>query len=343
MTTPSTPRVTVLLPVWNGEPHLGPAIASVVAQTMPDFELLIVDDGSTDRSREVARSYRDPRVRVLENGRNLGLAATLNRGLREARGSLIARQDADDLSAPDRLALQCEAMDRRRDLALLGTQAQVIDVGGRRAGSIARGGETGSIRWELLFDNAFVHSSVLFRRLVVLDEMGGYDERIRYCQDYELWSRLVRTHAAANLDRALVQCRAHGASMTTTGGEANVRESEAVMVANLHATLGVEVTPADVAVVPKLRLGLPGVDPEQFLSRFESLLAAYRRRFPEVNRSRDFDRTVARQLATVLRVSRFRGSIARRVLGMDAAKPQVLREVTRALLSWARRRITFAP
>ena len=339
MSSTVPPRVTVLLPVFNGGPHLGPAIESVLAQTMADFELLVLDDGSTDGSLEVARSCRDPRVRVVENGRNLGLTATLNRGLREARAPLIARQDADDLSAPDRLSAQAEAMARRPDLALLGTQADVIDSGGRHAGSIVRSCEQGSIRWELLFDNAFVHSSVMFRREVVLDEAGGYDEALRYCQDYALWTRLVRAHAVANLGRALVRCRVHGASMTTTGGEANRRESEAMIVANLRATLGAEVTEADAAVVPKLRLGLPGVAAEEFLDRFERLLAAYRRRFPEVTGSRDFDQTVARQLVTVLRLSRFDGAIAQRVLRMDARKTEVLREVGRGLVVWARRRV----
>src|SRR6185369_16123832 len=150
-------------------------------------------------------SFRDSRLRVIENGRNLGLTASLNRGLREARAPLIARQDADDLSAPDRLALQAAEMARRPELALLGTQADVIDARGRRAGSLARSCEHDSIRWELLFDNAFVHSSVMFRREVVLGELGGYDLGHGYGEDFALWSRLVRTHLSANLDRVLVR------------------------------------------------------------------------------------------------------------------------------------------
>jgi hypothetical protein len=335
--------ITVLLPVFNGGPYLRPAIESVLAQTLSDFELLVVDDGSTDGSLEVARSLRDPRLRVVENGRNLGLTASLNRGLHEARAPLVARQDADDLSAPDRLARQADLMARRPELALLGTQADVIDARGRRGGSLARSCEHDSIRWELLFDNAFVHSSVMFRRKVVLEEAGGYDEGLRYCQDFALWSRLVRSHAAANLDRPLVRCRAHGRSMTTTGGDANVRESEATIAANLHATLGGDVTAADVALVPQLRLGLPSVAAEDFLDRFEGLLGAYRRRFPAVTRSRDFDRTVARQLATVLRVSRYRGSVARRVLRVEARHSLVLRAVARDLVAWTRRRSTPDP
>jgi hypothetical protein len=332
--------ITVLLPVFNGGPYLRLAIESVLAQTLTEFDLLVIDDGSTDGSLEVARSYRDPRLRVLENGRNLGLTATLNRGLRETRAPLVARQDADDVSAPDRLAGQAEAMGRRPELALLGTQADVIDARGRRGGFIARSCTHDSIRWELLFDNAFVHSSVMFRREVVLDEAGGYDEGLRYCQDFALWSRLVRTHAVANLDRALVGCRAHGGSMTTTGGDANLAESQMTIAANLRATLGDDVTAADAALVPKLRLGLPSMDAMSFLDAFERVLGAYRTRFPAVVGSPDFDRMVARQLATVLRVSRRRGPVARRVLRLEAARPsRVLGAVARDLVSWLRRRV----
>jgi hypothetical protein len=331
------------MPVFNGGDYLRPAIESLLVQTMRDFELLVVDDGSTDGSGDVARSYGDPRIRVIENGRNLGLTASLNRGLREARAALVARQDADDLSVPSRLEAQAELLDRRTEIALLGSQAGVIDAAGRDAGYIARSCEHDSIRWELLFDNAFVHTSVMFRREVVLGELGGYDVGHRYGEDFALWSRLVRTHVSANTDRVLVRCRAHGGSMTTTLAEANLRENEATIAANLYATLGDDVTPADVALVPKLRLGLPSVEAGDFLDRFAHLLGVYRRRFPAVTRSRDFDQTVARQLATVLRVSRFRGSVVRRVLGMEARRSRVLREVARDLVSWARRRATSAP
>src|SRR5436305_1957061 len=101
--------------------HVGAAIESILAQTYRDFELLVVDDGSSDRSLEIVRSYHDARIRVLVNEHNVGLPASLNRGLAESRCGLIARQDADDLSRPDRLERQVAVMMRRPELALLGT------------------------------------------------------------------------------------------------------------------------------------------------------------------------------------------------------------------------------
>jgi Glycosyl transferase family 2 len=332
-------RVTVLLPVFDGGLYLGQAIESVLAQTLSDFELLVIDDGSQDESLAVARSYRDPRLRVLENGRNRGLTATLNRGLREAKAPLVARLDADDVCVPERLERQVDAMARRPELALLGSQAAVIDAAGRRVALLARGCEPETIRWELLFNNAFVHSSVVFRRDLVLGAFGGYDERIRYCQDFDLWSRLARAHPVANLDRELVRCRAHASSMTATGGAGNVRETDAVIATNLGATLGDEVTADDLARIPELRLGLPRGQPRAFLEAYERLLGAYRRRYLGTAPTADFRRAVARHLSTLLRVSRLRhAGVDARVLRLQTQGYPVAQESLRYLAEWARGR-----
>src|SRR5215216_775869 len=111
------PKVTVLMPLFNAERHVAAAIASILRQTYRDFELLVIDDGSSDRSRDIARSFDDSRIRVLANERNVGLASSLNRGLNAAKGDLIARQDADDVSNSERLARQVAEMELRPELA----------------------------------------------------------------------------------------------------------------------------------------------------------------------------------------------------------------------------------
>ena len=338
------PRVTVLLPVFNGGPHLGPAITSILGQTMTDFELLVLDDGSTDGSDRMARSYPDPRIRVIGNARQRGLTTTLNLGLREARAELIARQDADDVSAPSRLELQVAEMARRPDLALLGAQAVMIDDAGRYAGDIARGCDHDTIRWELLFDNAFVHSSVMFRRSVVVDALGGYDEGFRYCQDYELWCRLVRRYRAANLGEVLVQCRTHARSMTATGGFENVRESEAAVAANIRATLGEAIEASDVPTALQLRIGLRRAQAARFAEVFERMLRAYQRLRPGVAESPDFRQSVARQLVTALRASRLGSlSVVRRALAAEAEGFPVLRQSVREVAAWFRTRAPAGP
>jgi len=115
------PQLTVLMPVYNGGPFLRSAIESILNQDFSDFDFLIIDDGSTDGSHEIAASYADPRIRLESNGRNLGLIATLNRGLDLARGTYVARMDADDIAFPDRLSKQLTFMEAHPEIGLCGT------------------------------------------------------------------------------------------------------------------------------------------------------------------------------------------------------------------------------
>ena len=155
----SNPRVTVLMAMYNAAAHLQAAIESVRAQTFADFEFLIVDDGSTDDSAAIAEGCGDKRIRVIRNAQNRGQTACLNQGLAEARGEWVARQDADDLSAPERLAQQLAHMKAQPETALLGTGAWQIDGDGRTLGQVHVPTEPWAIRWQNLFDNSFLHSA----------------------------------------------------------------------------------------------------------------------------------------------------------------------------------------
>jgi hypothetical protein len=300
----SSPPLTVLMPVYNAAPHLRQALDSVLAQSYRDYELLAIDDGSSDGSREILRTCSDPRLRLVEHSRNLGLTASLNEGLVLARGALVARQDADDVSRPERFERQVGFLRAHPEVALVGSQAAVIDAAGRRLGSLEKPCEATALRFELLFDNGFVHSAVMFRRSVVRDELGGYDASYRYCQDFALWSRLVRSRAAANLPQTLLSNREHAGSMTLSSLEANRLESRRVLAGNLAAEFGSDVSEADVAVAVELREGLrPGAAP-RFLGVFERLLSLFETRHADARASRDFRRTVARQYARLFMAAR---------------------------------------
>jgi len=302
------PDVTVLMPVFNGEPHLAAAIDSILAQTYRDFELLVVDDGSRDRSAEIARSSGDPRVRVLVNERNLGLAASLNRGLESARGALVARQDSDDLSAPDRLARQIAVMTRQPDLALLGTQAHAVDEAGRRLKPVDRPIDEISIRWYGLFDNPFVHTSVVFRRAAVWnDEIRGYP-LLAYAEDYALWSRVMRRHRVANLPDRLVTFRVRAASKMGALDEMPLEDARFVGFREIVRTLVRDniasafgagaVSSDDAELMAGYVLGVPHDELDRFLDRFGDLLARYAAR-PAFRRTADFSRTLARQVDAI--------------------------------------------
>jgi glycosyltransferase involved in cell wall biosynthesis len=231
----SRPLVTVLLPVHNGADHLRASLASVLTQSFRDFELLAIDDASTDETAAILAGVADDRLRVLRHERNLGLTATLNRGIAEALGAYIARQDADDLSDPGRLGAQVARLEAEPGLALLGCSYRRIDEDGREAG--LRPVPTGAtaIRWRLLFLSAFAHSSVMIRASALAD-VGPYDERFAYAQDYELWSRIALAHEIAALPEPLVSYRRSGSSLTATFAGA-AAEIDAISTANVDRVL----------------------------------------------------------------------------------------------------------
>jgi glycosyl transferase family 2 len=237
----SAPAVTVLMGVYNNELFVREAIDSILAQSCRDFELLVVDDGSTDATAAILASYDDRRLRVLRNERNVGLTRSLNRGLRVARGALIARQDADDMSSPERLARQVAFLESHPDVVVLGTQFVSLDAWRHRLMTLWMRCETPlGIRWQLLFENPFVHSSVMFRRDVIVDHYGGYDERFRTNQDIELWSRIAPEHRLRNLPEALVTLRHRSASVSGSYGRETVLKVADVTIANRRLTLGPE-------------------------------------------------------------------------------------------------------
>jgi glycosyltransferase involved in cell wall biosynthesis len=204
--------VSILMPVFNGAAHLREAVGSVLAQSFSDWELLVVDDGSSDGSAEVAEGVADSRVRILRNGENLGLVPTLNVGLAEARGEFVARCDADDLCAPNRLAEQVAFARGNPAVPLIGSDAGLVTEGGRFAGRWRTGGMADLVRWEMNFRTPFAHSSAFFRRKVVVEGFGGYRER-RASEDLDLWSRVGREFPVVTLRKPLVKYRLHGRSI----------------------------------------------------------------------------------------------------------------------------------
>lgn len=212
----AAPRVSVVMAVHNGERFVGAAVDSVLAQRLGDLELLVVDDGSTDHSAEIVRARTDPRVRVIVNEGNVGLARSLNRGIANARGELIARLDADDLAVPDRLARQVAYLDEHPDVALVGSwyveMAEDGTLGARRTLPI----EHWDLRWHLCLYCPFVHSAVVWRRAPVDALVGHYDEQLTYSMDFDLWRRIAARSRVANVPEYLVRIRTHAASMTST-------------------------------------------------------------------------------------------------------------------------------
>jgi glycosyltransferase involved in cell wall biosynthesis len=207
----NTPRVSVLMPVYNAGPYLAEAIDSILAQTFSDFEFLIIDDGSTDGSGEIIQSYDDPRIRYLRNERNLGLVDTLNRGIELARGPYIARMDADDISLPERFERQIDFMDAHPDLGACGTAFQffgdsdvlmVLPDNQRQA-------------FTLLSETSCLGHPTSMIRKEILDQYAiRYEPAYEYAADYAFWIRISQVSGLASLPEPLLLYRWHSSNMS---------------------------------------------------------------------------------------------------------------------------------
>lgn len=207
------PAITVLMPAYNAAAFIAEAIGSVLAQTFTDFELLVIDDGSTDDTAAVVAGIGDPRIRMHRQP-NGGVAAALNRGLEVARAPLIARFDADDLCHPKRLERQYAAMQADTTLVIVGSAVDYVDAEKNplftwQPPAYSHAQLLAGVRRHC----PFIHSSVLYRRDVVR-AAGGYSEGAHTFEDHLLWTRLLLIGKGANTDQPLVQVRFNPASVT---------------------------------------------------------------------------------------------------------------------------------
>lgn len=213
----STPKVTVLMPVYNGERFLRQAVDSILAQTCADFELLVIDDGSIDRSLALVQSYRDPRIHLVQNGVNLGLIATLNRGIELARGDYLLRMDCDDISLPERLQKQVEFLDRNPEVGVCGVW--YLEFGECKSKLTRCAPDHASIRCGTLFNPVLGHPSVLLRRSAFVEHGLRYDPEYQHAEDYELWARALNRFDFANIPELLLYYRVHSRQITQSCAE----------------------------------------------------------------------------------------------------------------------------
>lgn len=310
----AAPRVSVLLAVYNGGELLARSLQSIFAQSWRDFELLVVDDGSSDSTPELLRRCRDRRLRVLTNPANLGLTRSLNRGLAEARGQWIARQDADDLSAPRRLEAQLAFLERNPAVQLLGTSCWRLTPGGRISGSNDLPSTHDALRWASLVDNPFLHTSVLFRRSLALGQLGGYNEHFSVCQDFELWNRIAAHHPVANLPARLVFMREHPASMTRTASGRTSAEMNRLFAQNRAALFpGRAFSTEETRLLDLFRERFAASELPALRAVLERLLGEFLEARPAARGSADLSATLCRQ---ALRLAyKFLGEDRRAALG----------------------------
>lgn len=201
------PKITVLMPVYNSEKYLREAIDSILNQTFNDFELLIINDASTDNSKNIILSYKDQRIRYYENNKNLGVAKTLNRGLRLACGDYIARMDADDISVPFRLKRQIDFMDRNPEIVVCGGWVRAFKETDSAVWCTPADYET--IKSTMLFHSAIYHPTVMTRAKVLKRHELFYSSTFDGSEDYEFWVRIADHFKIVNLQEVLLRHRIH--------------------------------------------------------------------------------------------------------------------------------------
>ncbi|WPZ05262.1 glycosyltransferase family A protein [Blastomonas marina] len=210
----SVPRIAAILAVKNGADYLGEAVRSILRQTMGDFELVIVDNGSTDETAEILSGFarQDKRIRLLFLP-DPGLSDCLRLGIANSAAPYLARLDADDLARPDRFALQMERLEADHGLGLMGSQVTMIDNRSRPLARLTRPTHDPEIRRLMSRLVPFCHSSVMMKR-EVYERAGGYRPGIRYGEDWDLWLRMAPLTRMANHEEALVSYRVHGDSIS---------------------------------------------------------------------------------------------------------------------------------
>lgn len=210
---PHNPKITVLMPAYNVAKYITKAINSVLAQTFTDFELMIINDGSTDDTEKIVRSFSDDRIRLI-NQTNQGVAAALNIGMLNARADLVARFDADDICLPERLMVQYNFLNDNPEYIIVGSDADYIDMNEEYVFTYSMPAHTNSEIQGLPVNKCpFIHSAVLFRKKFIL-QAGGYNIEACAFEDHILWAKSIRLGKTCNLQQVLLQVRLNPESIS---------------------------------------------------------------------------------------------------------------------------------
>lgn len=274
MMVSSQPKVSILMPVYNGAVYLSEAIQSILDQTFTDFEFLIIDDGSSDDSYSVAASFSDVRIRLIRNNKNLGLVASLNTGLELARGEYIARMDADDISLPDRLSRQVDFMDAHPDVSICGSW--LLAFSGNMLSEWHSPLSHNKIHARLLFQSALFHPTVLIRMSLIISHQLRYRNDFPYAEDYELWSRSQPYGRYANIGEILLRYRIHDKSIGSNQYDAKQKSADRIRLRWLQS-MGLSPTDDEIHLHRELSLGMaPDPVSMKFLERAHAWLLKIR-------------------------------------------------------------------
>ena len=240
-------QLSVVMPVYNAEKYLSEAIESILQQSFEDFEFLIINDGSTDRSKDIVLQYDDPRIIYVENDSNMGLIATLNRGIKLARGLFLARMDADDISVKDRFAKQIAFLKNNPNYGLCGSTVRIIDGKGQRKKRVMLPITDTEIRTYSYFSSPLIHPTVM--GYTHLFKSNLYSDDYKTAEDYELWVRLFECTCLYNLEDDLLFYRVHDFNVSKTDKDSGLDSSVRLLRRHLKCVLDEDIIDDFIAFV----------------------------------------------------------------------------------------------
>ena len=205
--------------VYNNDAYLEQTLKSILSQTYRDFEVIIINDFSTDKTSSILEKYKkeDKRFNIINNDSNLGLTKSLNIGLNIAQGQYIARLDADDIASPERLSIQKEFLDNNKEIVCIGSASIIIDENGKQTGFKKVVSNIDSLKFRMILSNQISHPSAIFRGEII-KKIGGYNENYKYAQDFNLWSSLLKAgYKISNIEKPLIFYRVHNKSISQGG------------------------------------------------------------------------------------------------------------------------------
>jgi len=237
----STPQLSIIITTYNSGKYISQAIESVLAQTFGDFELIIINDGSTDNTKEIVSAFSDERIKYFENEKNEGIVFSRNKGLKLAQGSYIGMLDADDIAHPNKFENQIDFLERNPEYGMVGSWAKFIDAEGKHVpGSWKLKAKPQAIPAIMLFKNYFLQSAVLYRRECI----SGYEfkEGFEIGEDYLIWYEILKEWKAWNLQQYLLDYRVHEKSITQSNIDFKREKEKEIFGIILK---GLEIEPSD--------------------------------------------------------------------------------------------------
>ncbi|MBC9929254.1 glycosyltransferase family 2 protein [Chitinophaga qingshengii] len=247
--------VSVVMPCYNMERYISMAIDSVLSQSYQELELIIINDGSSDNTGNIIRTYDDSRIKYVSLPANKGNYPARNIGMRMATGKYIAVMDADDISESDRLMTQVRYLDRHLNTGCIGTQGTYIDENNAKIGWINYPGATSAeMAVYFLINNYTIHPSLMFRRSAILKHDLFYNEKYRYAADFALVSSCISRFQVLNIGERLMQYRVHPNQISSAKHKEQVKYADMIRLTQLER-LQIRLTPVEQKVYLKLLKG----------------------------------------------------------------------------------------